>query len=112
MIPQRLETFGALLTDVLNVVDIHACILLFSIHIFFYVDADVTLPNSRPFHRYLVVSALEEQKKSLTFLGVLHADASIAIKTRWAAAADIADMWGPAVDALNSREARSTGTCC
>lgn len=49
-------------------------------------------------------------KRYLTCLGVLHADASIAVKAGRAAAADVADMRRPAVDALNPREAGPTGT--
>lgn len=50
-------------------------------------------------------------KKNLTCLGVLHADASIAVKAGRAATADVADMGRPAVDALNPRETGPAGTC-
>lgn len=45
----------------------------------------------------------------LTCLGVLHADASVAVETRWAAAADVADVRRAAVDALDAGEAGTAG---
>lgn len=48
--------------------------------------------------------------ESLTCLGVLHAGAPVAVKAGRAPAADVADMWRPAVDALDPGEARPAGT--
>lgn len=48
----------------------------------------------------------------LTFLGILHADTAVAIKARWTAAADIAYVRRPAVDALNTRKTGPAGACC
>lgn len=53
---------------------------------------------------------LKNKKKSLTCLGVLHADASVTVKAGRAPAADVADMRRPAVDALDPGEAGPAGT--
>ena len=61
-----------------------------------------------------VIRAAESavQKTLLTFFGVLRADASVAVESGRAAAADVSDMWRPAIDALNPGEAGPAGTCC
>lgn len=52
-----------------------------------------------------------EEEISLTCFGVLHADASVAVQAGRTAAADVADVRRPAVDALNAGEAGPAGTC-
>ena len=61
-----------------------------------------------------LVTKLQNQtpiEGSLTCLGVLRANASVAVEAGWAAAAYIADMRWPAVDALNPGEAGPAGAC-
>lgn len=58
----------------------------------------------------LVKNQVLSEGECLTFLGRLHADTPIAIKAGRAAAADIADMRRPAVDALHARKAGPAGT--
>lgn len=48
----------------------------------------------------------------LTFFGIIHADTAVTIKARRAAAADVAYMRRPAVDALNTRKTGPAGACC
>lgn len=50
-----------------------------------------------------------QKPESLTCLGVFHADTSVAVKAGRTAAADVADVRRPAVDALNPGETGPAG---
>lgn len=45
------------------------------------------------------------------FLGILHADTAVAVKARRAAAANVANVRRPAVDALDTRKTGPAGAC-